>query len=100
MAHRKLKATGARVQLLPGDPLTVLCRSANGLSGTDLVIISERQDKASLAGAWFFLPRMLHDASRLFVQESLGQDGKRGMRLVPIAEIDERARAADLRRAA
>ena len=100
MAHRKLKATGARIRLLPGDPLTVLCRSANELSGTDLIIISDRQNKASLTGGWFFLPRMLHDSSQVFVEESLGEGGGRGLRLVPMGEIEERALAADVRRAA
>ena len=100
MAHRKLKATGARIQLLPGDPLTVLTRSANGLSGTDLIIISDRQDEDSLARGWFFLPRMLHEGSSVFIEEPSSQDGKRVLRQLPSQEIEERAAAACLRRAA
>ena len=99
MAHRKLKSTGARIQLLPGDPFTVLSRSANGLSGTDLIIISGRQDEGSLARAWFFLPRMLHENSSVFVEEPSSQGGKHGLRQLPRQEIEERA-AVGLRRAA
>ena len=99
MAHRKLKSTGARIQLLPGDPFTVLSRSANGLSGTDLIVISERQDKDSLRRGWFYLPRMLHGSSSVFVEEPSNQGGKHVLRLLPPREIEERA-AASLRRAA
>ena len=99
MAHRKLKSTGARIQLLPGDPFTVLSRSANGLSGTDLIVISERQDKDSLARAWFYLPRMLHGSSSVFIEEPSRQGGKRVLRQLPSREIEERA-TAGMRRAA
>jgi hypothetical protein len=94
MAHRRLKATGARIQLLPGDPFSVLSRSANGLSGIDLIIISDRQDKDSLARGWFFLPRMLHEGSNVFIEEPSGQAGKHVLRRLPLREIEERAAAA------
>ena len=100
MAHRKLKSTGARIQLLPGDPFTVLSRSANGLSGTDLIVISERQDRDSLARAWFYLPRMLHGSSSVFVEEPSNHGGKHVLRQLPSPEIEERAAAGGLRRAA
>jgi hypothetical protein len=100
MAHRKLKSTGARIQLLPGDPFTVLSRSANGLSGTDLIIISDRQNRDSLARGWFFLPRMLHGSSNVFIEEPFSQGGKRVLRQLSSREIDERAAAAIMQRAA
>ena len=91
MAHRLLKATGARTQLLPGDPLTALSREANCLTGTDLVIISARQDRSSLARAWFYVPRMLHPGSQVYVEE-VGRGGRPPVlrRLAP----DEIARLA------
>ena len=66
--HRMLKATSARVQLVPGDPFTALARTANSLPGTDLVLISADQDAESVSRAWFYLPRMLHDASVVLVE--------------------------------
>ena len=64
-AHRLLKATTAQVQLIPGDPRT-LARAANALQNQDLVIISAEHDDAALAGAWFYLPRMLHADSVVY----------------------------------
>ena len=98
-AHRMLRSTGARIQLLPGDPFTVLSRSANALSGTDLVVISDRQDQDSLARGWFYLPRMLHENSSVFIEGPSIQSGKQAMRQIPLQEIEERA-AVGLRRAA
>jgi hypothetical protein len=64
-AHRLLKATGARIRLVPGDPWSALSRTANTLTGIDLVIVGADQDPDSLARAWFFLPRMLHENSKV-----------------------------------
>jgi hypothetical protein len=68
-AFRKLKATGARVRVVPGDPLPALARVANSLTGTDLVLISADQDEASLEAAWFYVPRMLHSGSQVLFEE-------------------------------
>jgi hypothetical protein len=58
-AYRQLRATAARVRLVPGDPYGALVRAANSLSGIELVLISAEVSKASLAAAWFYLPRTL-----------------------------------------
>jgi len=58
-AYRQLRSTGARVRLVPGDPYGALVRAANSLAGIDLVLISAEVSKASLASAWFYLPRTL-----------------------------------------
>src|SRR5262249_48247135 len=63
-AHCLLKPTAASVQLVPGDASSALTRSANALHDMDLVIISADYDEPALAGAWFYLPRMLHAGSR------------------------------------
>ena len=68
-AYRQLKSTGARVQVVPGDPLSALSRVANSLTNTDLLLISGEQDEASLAAAWFYVPRMLHQNSHVLIEE-------------------------------
>lgn len=62
-AHRALKQHGVQVQLIPGDPFSALARSANSLTGTDLIVIREDQDADSLLQSWFYVPRMLHERS-------------------------------------
>lgn len=67
--YRRLKATGAKVQLAPGDPLAALARVANSLMGTDLVLVSADQDESTMDEAWFYVPRMLHPRSHVLVEE-------------------------------
>ena len=86
-AYRQLKATGARIRLLPGDPFTVLSRQANVLTGTDLLVISADQDPASLERAWFYVPRMLHGRSLVFVEGRNAKTGTNEFRLLPADEI-------------
>lgn len=68
-AHVELKKTGAKIKLMPGDPYACLSRSANLLSGTDLLIIGKNVDQDSMARSWFYLPRMLHDESLILVED-------------------------------
>ena len=75
-AHQLLAATGAKVQLIPGDPFAALARMANSLLGTDLVIISADQAGPSLDRAWFYVPRMLHDASLVLLERPIRGKGK------------------------
>ena len=74
-AHSLLKSLKARVHLVPGDPFSALARTANSLPDTDLVVIRADQDEASLARAWFYLPRMLHAGSVVLI-ETTGSDGQ------------------------
>ena len=99
LAHRLLKATGARTRLLPGDPFSALSRAANDLSGTDLVVVSSRVDAPSLARAWFYVPRMLHDGSRVFVERNVG-GGSTVLERLGRDEIERLAAEAAVRRAA
>jgi len=99
-AHRLLSRTGARVQLLPGDPFSVLARAANNLDGSELVIISAGHDPDSLARAWFYVPRMLCEGSHVLTEEPFGPEGEVSLRRLTPDEIDRRADAATLRRAA
>jgi len=98
-AHRLLKPSGARVQLIPGDPLAALARAANALAGTDLVIISADQDASSLTAAWFYVPRMLHEGSCVLV-ECEAEEGKLELRPLSKSEIHARARGRRRRMAA
>lgn len=65
-AHRLLKGTLAQIQLIPGEPAKALAQAANSLGKVDLLLISVEQGDAALDGAWFYLPRMLHDGSIVF----------------------------------
>ena len=66
--HRRLKATGAEIRLVPGDARAALPRCANDLRGTDWVIISANQDEDAVATAWNYLPRMLHQTSKVWLE--------------------------------
>ena len=85
-AYRRLKATGARVQVVPGDPYAALSRVANTLAKTDLLVISADLDEDSLSRAWFYIPRMLYKHSLVFREEP-GNAGDCQLRAVEIKEI-------------
>jgi hypothetical protein len=86
-AYRQLKATQAKVQVVPGDPRAALARVANTLMGTDLLVISADQDAESLSQAWFYVPRMLHAKSLVFIEEQQSGGKARSLRLVSADEI-------------
>ena len=92
-AHQFLRPTGAKIQLTPGDPFSALARTANSLTGTDLLVVSADLDAASLRSAWFYIPRMLHARTLVFLEEP-APDGE-GMRFVQLA-AGEVNRLADL----
>ncbi|MEA1949954.1 MAG: hypothetical protein U9N87_01100 [Planctomycetota bacterium] len=99
LAHRQLSATGAKVKLIPGDPLSALARAANSLGNTDIVIISAPQNLSEMDAAWFFVPRILHADSVLF--EEQGQlGGQMLLKSVSPQEIAKRAGEISRRRAA
>lgn len=100
-AFHDLRATGAKVQLVPGDPLSALLRTANSLAGTDLLIVAADQDRDSLERSWMYIPRMLHAESIIFVQEP-GQAGKDVWRQIRFEDVQKLAVHASksLRRAA
>ena len=68
-AHRRLKRHGVHVHLIPGDPFSALARSANTLTGIDLIVIRGDQATEALRRSWFYVPRMLHEQS-VVLQES------------------------------
>lgn len=90
MAHRRLTATGAKIKLIPGDPLSALARTANSLGKTDLLVISARQNPIAMSAAWFFVPRILHDSSVVLEEQPLG-DGRMSLVSVSVEELARRA---------
>lgn len=66
-AHARLKQVDAKIKVIPGDPFSALARSANSLAGTDLVLIAEDVDAEAMQRAWTYLPRTLHEGSRVVI---------------------------------
>ena len=93
-AYREINAICGRVNLLPGDPFLVLTRYANVLTKTDLLIIAADQDAASLAQAWFYVPRMLHAHSWVLIEEPVDASMSTHFRRLTLLEIEQLARKA------
>jgi hypothetical protein len=89
----------AKVQLVPGNPSDGLIRMANSLGKVDLLIVPAEFDSPSYARMWYFVPRMLHDSSLVFVDGALA-DGQRCLRPKLREEIDRLASLGSGRRAA
>jgi hypothetical protein len=87
-AHRRMRDTGAQVQLVPGDPYSALARCANSLPNIDMLLVDADQDTDSLAQAWFYAPRMLHDATLVLVEHEQGVDEKSGRRISQYDRLD------------
>lgn len=97
-AYRHFRATGARVRLVPGDPLTALAYAANSLAEVDLLIIGAKSGAAEPGPAWFYIPRMLSQRAMVIIEEPFGRDHR--FRRVSPQEIAERAARPATRRAA
>lgn len=97
LAYRMLRTTGAKIRLLPGEPLAVLAQAANHVGTVDLAIFSARLDPSLLVETWFYVPRLLHPQSEVFVEAQLPA-GRRTLRRVAPDEIA--ALAATRRKAA
>lgn len=93
-AHQLLHPQVAHLRLLPGDPLGALNRYANSLTGTDLLIVHLTDNPASLDQAWYYIPRMLHEKSMVFLEEPAVNNRPAAFRQVPASEIAERAAAS------
>lgn len=96
-AYRQLRPLGAKLRLLPGDPMAVLPQVANTLGQFDLVVISAEAVAGQTPRAWFYLQRLLHPKSIVLVQE----DGREGeFRRLSLAEIESRSSIGRARKAA
>ncbi len=101
-AFHDLRRPGVQVKLVPGDPYNALVRAANGLAGTDLLIISADQDRDSLQRAWTYMPRMLHTGSLIFQEDGDPKTGKTSYRRLTLLDVQRNAAVASraMRRAA
>jgi len=90
LAHRQLSATGGKIKLVPGDPLSALARTANSLGNTDLLVISARQNPDEMAEAWFFVPRILAAEAVVFEEKPLS-GGRMSLQGVSPQELARRA---------
>jgi len=97
-AYRKLRATGARISLLPGDPVAVFSAAANNLGAADLVLIAWPMPRSLLPRACYYLQRMLHDGSLVLLEEHLQREGAKRVRVLPLDRM--RIWAAEFRKAA
>jgi hypothetical protein len=98
-AYRQLRTTGARIRLVPGDAYGALVRAANSIAQVELVLISPEVSRASLAGAWFYLPRTLAAGAMVLWADGSLPGGQ--YREMPAEELQSAARPArSLRRAA
>ena len=94
-----------QVRLLPGDAIEELPLRANDLGQFDLLVFSREMDPGqgcagvSSARAWFFVPRLMHAKSLLYLESPL-PDGTPALRLVTPQEIRSFAGASARRRAA
>ncbi len=92
-AYSDLRKDGVQVKLVPGDAASALHRTANALTGTDLLILSATIDAAELTRAWTWMPRMLHAGTIVF-QEVRDASGVSSWQRLSIVEIQQRAKAA------
>jgi hypothetical protein len=90
-AFKLLRPTGAQIQLVPGDPLSALARVANSLQHTDLLIVSDDVDGGAMQKAWFYIPRMLHGGSQVFIEAPGEEPGQLVLQSLSAAEVQGRA---------
>ena len=98
-AYLLLKATGASIQWLPGNPFTALARSANSLGPMDFIVIAADQDAPSLERAWFYVPRLLRASTRVFQEVTTAGEEATQLREMSMGDIETRV-AGRTRRAA
>jgi hypothetical protein len=97
-AWQRLRQTGAKVRLAPGDPFSALARCANDLAGADIVVISLDVSRDSLAKAAMYLPRIAGPGA-LILAEALDHKGKKRL-LKPVKLADLAPQSSAVRRAA
>ncbi len=97
-AYRLLRATGARVHLIPGDAIQALVRTANALPGNELLLVSADHATESLSAAWRYVPRML--APNVLIYAARQDESRSVWRPLPAADLQSLAGSAIHRRAA
>jgi hypothetical protein len=90
-AHCMLKATGVRVQLVPGTPYEGLSRVANSLGKVDLVLLCMDPDSEELRQVCFYLPRLLDENSLVLLKTSTSAEADAPIRPLALSEIEQLA---------
>lgn len=98
-AHRQFHAKVSRLRLIPGDPLSALSRAANSLGQFDLVLATAQVDAASMAKAWFYLPRIIHPQTVVIIESGCDATST-SFEILSAKEIEALAEKSRLRRAA
>lgn len=98
-AYRILRATEAGIRLVPGTPARSLASAANAHPNTDIILIGREITAADLKGAWFYVPRMLHDKS-IIIAERVAAGGQVSFENIPRSQVAEWAASESVRRAA
>lgn len=97
-AYRLFHATGARVRLVPGDPLAIFSAMANHLGIADLVLIGWPLERRLLPRASYYLRRMIHDGSLVLLEEQAEPCAEKSVKVLSLERIQ--SLAASFRRAA
>jgi hypothetical protein len=98
-AYRILRATEANIRLVPGMPSVSLASAANAHQNTDLILLGPEVNENDLDGAWFYVPRMLHERSTI-LSERRDATGQVSFQNVTRTQIAEWASQDAVRRAA
>jgi hypothetical protein len=96
-AHRLLKLTGHSIKLIPGDPYSALARAANSLQNSDLIVISAGHDQESLERAWFYVPRMMHENTLIFLEQPETDEVEAEFVLLQAADVKQKVQQQDAR---
>jgi hypothetical protein len=97
--YRILRATDANVRLVPGMPNMSLASAANAHQNTDIILLGPDVSETDLKGAWFYVPRMLHENS-IVLRERHNADGQVSFQAITRTQIAELASRDSMRRAA
>jgi hypothetical protein len=98
-AYRLLRGTEAGIRLVPGAPARSLASAANAHPNTDLILIGPEVAESDLNGAWFYVPRMLHESS-IVLTERHEPDGRVTFSKITRTQIADWAARESIRRAA
>jgi hypothetical protein len=99
-AYQMLRATGANVRLLPGDPFSAISRAANSMAKVDLLVVSSGLDAQSLGQTWRYVSRILHGQSLVVCEQPKVGSRRAGFRILSARHVEELAERARGRRAA
>jgi hypothetical protein len=97
-AYRLLRATGAKIHLIPGNAIQALVRTANALPGNEMLLVASDHASELLSAAWLYVPRML--AADALVYAAQSDESRSKWRPLPAADLQSLAGPTIRRRAA